>query len=294
MKKLLLILLLINSFAFGQVGIGNIDPKTALDITGAISLREGGVLNFINGNNTNVSITTSPSSFYRIVGPTAAFNVGTIVPQTLADGQILTLQNTTAFDFTIRHDISGAVINRILCPGSTNLILSGQNSTVTLIYNATQTRWIVIGYTDNPYGKNIQAVVGTTNTTVDSDIFEDMANMSITFTPKHNIVYLNFGASGDMNLTTGPQGYVYFRIFNVTTNTAVAGTTSLTTDSDGYYNAVVGAWNTNFSMFPVNVIAGNSTTLKIQWSRNGAFTGIVRNRVLASPDFSHRNLTIYD
>jgi hypothetical protein len=296
MKKYLLIFIFYGFYATAQVGIGNTDPKTALDVSGALSLRQGAAINLANGANNNISLGTNPNSFFRITGPTAAFSITGLVPTTGADGQIVTLENTTAQNFTITHDATSTVSNRIYCPGATNLTLSGQYSTVTLIYNTSQTRWIVIGSTDNPYGKNIQSVVGTTNTNTDTNAFTNMAQMSITFTPKHNVVYVNFSASGDVNIGSGsPQGYVEFRLLK--DGVRVGGTASLVTDYD--YDDIAGefivaAWNAQFNMYPVSVTAGTSTTINIEWMRDGFAMEPVRNRVVADPDFSHRNITIFD
>lgn len=293
MKKITYsLLLLLTSLSFAQVGIGNVDPKTTLDVNGAISLRDGAALNLNNGNNNNVSLGATPNSFYRITGPTANFNLSGIVPATNSNGQIVTIENTTAQNFSIIHDASSTAANRIYCPGATNLNLSGQFSTVTLSYNSTQLRWIVIGSTDNPYGKNIQSVTGNSNTNVTTNAFQDMADMSITFTPKHNVVYLNFSASGDMQ-TSSRGSYVEFRIVNVTAGTNLAGTVSLGTDHDDLVGTAT-AWNAQFVMYPVTVTAGTPTTLKIQWLRDGITPGNARNQVAGSPDFSHRNLTIFD
>jgi hypothetical protein len=47
-------------------------------------------------------------------------------------------------------------------------------------------------------------------------------------------------------------------------------------------------------MYPVNVTAGTSTTISIQWMRDGFAMEPVRNRIVADPDISHRNITIFD
>jgi hypothetical protein len=296
MKKFILALTLFTTVMQAQVGIGNTDPKTSLDITGALSLRQGTAINLANGANNNITLGTNPSSFYRITGPTAAFNISGIIPISAADGQIITLENTTAQNFTIVHNATSTAANRIFCPGSTNLNLSGQYSTITLTYNASQTRWIIIGTTDNPYGKNIQSIVGTTNTNINTNVFTDMEDMTITFTPKHNVVYVSFGASGDINTTDAwQQGYVEFKLFRDATS--VAGTVSLGTDYDydGTNNYLVTAWNAHFSMYPVTVTPGVPTTIKIQWMRDGISMGAAaRCRPAADPDYSHRNLTIFD
>lgn len=291
MKKFIYVITLFTSVMNAQVGIGNTDPKTALDVSGALSLRQGTAINLANGANNNISLGANPSSFYRISGPTAAFNISGLVPITAVDGQIVTLENTTAQNFTIIHDATSTAANRIYCPGGTNLALSGQYSTVTLIYNTSQTRWIVIGSTDNPYGKNIQSVVGTTDITRNNNTFADMADMSITFTPKHNVVYVSFGASGDLNIASDPQGFVEFKI--IKDGVAAGGCVSIASDYDDLGGSV-GAWNAHFTMYPVTVTPGVSTTIKIQWMRDGISMGAVRCRPTTDPDYSHRNLTIFD
>lgn len=300
MKKITFLLIFCCSFGFAQVGIGNIDPKTALDVTGGLSLREGTALNITAATTNNLSLGTTPSSFYRITGPTTAFNITGLAPTTTSNGQIITLENTTAFNFTISNDNASSIaINRIYCPGGTDLVLSGIYSTVTLSYNAFQTRWIVIGSTDNAYGKNMQSAFAVTDISTNSSTFTPMTGMSVTFTPKHNIVYLNFGASGDMDLSLAAdiQGWVKFRAFNVTSNTTIAATTSLTTDYDYdnfYGRSISAAWNAHFSMYPVTVTPGTPVTIRIDWFTGGSYAGTVRCQPTASPQYSHRNLTIFD
>lgn len=100
-------LFLFSFTCFGQVGIGNTDPKSALDVNGALSLREGVALNLINNNNIDINLGTPIYSQYRITGPTANFKILTFLTPngvSAADGQLLTLINTTNFKMTIVHD----------------------------------------------------------------------------------------------------------------------------------------------------------------------------------------------
>ncbi len=280
----------------GNVGIGTNAPTTILDVNGALSLREGIALTFAAGANTP-SLATSPSSVYRIIGPSSAFRLTSLTPVTSANGQIVTLINTTSQDFTIVNN-SGASVNSISCPGASDLTLSGISSTVTLMYNTSSSRWIVIGSSDNPYGRNLKSSKGTSDITTTTNGFADMSDMTITFTPKHNTVYVNFSASGDIDIASGsPQGYVQFKVLK--DGTSVGGTVSLGTDLD--YDdlagtTIVSAWNAHFTMYPVTVTSGTSTTIKIQWMRDGFGLGskAARNRVTTNPDYSHRSLTIYD
>ena len=54
------------------------------------------------------------------------------------------------------------------------------------------------------------------------------------------------------------------------------------------------AWNANIAMFPITVTPGQSTTLKIQWARDGVFPTALLNSVNTMPNSSHRSFTIFD
>jgi len=139
-----LFFLLLVSNSFSQVGINTTDPKTTLDINGSIALREGPALTLGNGANNDISLGTSPYSFYRITGPTATFSITGIVPATGADGQIVILQNTTSQSMTIAHQTGSTATNQIFVPAAKNLTLRGSNTTITLQYNASLSKWILL------------------------------------------------------------------------------------------------------------------------------------------------------
>ena len=144
-----------------QVGIGTIDPKTELDVEGALSLREGTALNLSNGTNSNINLGATSYSSYRIIGPTAAFEIESIIPETGADGQLVTLINTTAQIMTVVH-ASTAGARRIYCPNETNAVLTGRYATVTFQYNASLTKWMLI---ESLGGKNDWSTLGNSGTT---------------------------------------------------------------------------------------------------------------------------------
>lgn len=295
-----IVVCLVSTIALSQVGIDTTAPITTLDVNGAISLRDGGTLILTDGNNNNVNLGADPHSVYRITGPTNNFAITGITPLTGADGQMVTLVNTTDETLTIRHNSTSASTRRILCPGAQNLTLTGQHATVTFIYNASESRWYITDYADKRYGDNIQSAIGTSDISIDVDTFTDMADMSITFTPNHSMVYVTFGASGNMDLTglLPAAAYGFFRLVNVTAgNTVIASTATLTTDYDFdfFSGVIVGtAWNASLNMYPVQVTPGQSTTLKIQWSRNGIFTSALQNWPTTLQESSHRNMTILD
>lgn len=98
-------------------------------------------LTLANGANNNIALTTY-TGVQRIVGPTGAFSLSGITAG-LA-GAKLVLHNTTAYAFTLTNDATSTAANRILTLSGSDLVLPGQ-STASLLYDATQSRWIVIG-----------------------------------------------------------------------------------------------------------------------------------------------------
>lgn len=223
------------SSVHSQVGIGNTDPKSTLDVSGAISLREGPVLSLMN-NNENLDLGATIFSLYRITGPTANFNIlsfNTPDATFANDGQLLTLINTTPFTMTLVHD-EGSIGNehrRIYCPNGTNLVLEGQNASVTLQYNIFLERWVINGSTDvGGYGKNVKSSIGSSDIETDSPDAADMGDMEITFTPKHETVFVNFSASGTMD-KGGASDAQAFANFELTKDgVIVAGATTLASD----------------------------------------------------------------
>ncbi|HLP21595.1 MAG TPA: hypothetical protein VK174_14885, partial [Chitinophagales bacterium] len=157
MKKhylFVLLSLVIYSAQSQNVGIGTNDPKSKLDINGGLSLREGPVLTLANGGasggaNDNIvlpDITAGvKAGFYRIVGPTAAFSVYGIVPVAGADGQLVTLVNTTNNAMTIKNNASSTAANGFKTLTGSDMISVAGSSSVTIQYNKTESRWYVTG-----------------------------------------------------------------------------------------------------------------------------------------------------
>ncbi|HLP51497.1 MAG TPA: hypothetical protein VK154_11470, partial [Chitinophagales bacterium] len=137
-----------------NVGIGTNDPKSKLDINGGLSLREGPVLTLVNGGasggaNDNITLPDITAGvkagFYRIAGPTAAFSVFGIVPLSGADGQLVTLVNTTNNPMTIKNNASSVAANSFKTLTGSDMISVSGNSSVTIQYNKTESRWYVTG-----------------------------------------------------------------------------------------------------------------------------------------------------
>jgi hypothetical protein len=137
-----------------NVGIGTNDPKAKLDINGSLALREGPAISLVNGGasggaNDNIvlpDITTGvKAGFYRITGPTAAFSVFGIVPATGADGQLVTLVNTTNNVMTIKNNASSTAANGFKTLTGSDMVSVAGNSSITIQYNKTESRWYVTG-----------------------------------------------------------------------------------------------------------------------------------------------------
>ncbi|MDC8000600.1 hypothetical protein POV26_06105 [Aequorivita todarodis] len=146
---MLLAILLLTATLSAQVGVETNDPKTNLDVNGAMSFREGPELVLSNGYNNNINLGIAPFSFYRITGPTAAFYITGIVPQTGSDGQIVVLQNDTdqggnEIMLIVNNSGSSTAANRIFLPGQSEYMVRGRYATITLQYSANQSRWILL------------------------------------------------------------------------------------------------------------------------------------------------------
>ncbi len=163
---LLTLALIISSPLLAQnVGIGTNSPNAKLDVVGNLALREGTALSFSNGANNDVTLTSPVSSVYRIVNPTASFSLSGIAAG--QNGQIVTLINTTANDFTLVNDATSSTNNRLYLPGGASRTIGGAYSSVTLQYNSSLARWIVTDISSDKDGINwsLSGNAGTTSGT---------------------------------------------------------------------------------------------------------------------------------
>lgn len=225
-------------------------------------------------------------------------------------GQAGNVTGTSGLDIGIDQDNNSTASKfRVIKDGGTNLLAVAEVGTIGLgatedvgtsgqVLTSTGVGSAAIWQT--PYGGNIQYVVGSSDISINTTTFTDMASMSITFTPKHSVVFVNFSAAG---YTTSPGDagtYVDLRLQTIigATTTTVGGTTSMTSDFD--FDDVYGvtwstSWNAHFTMFPITGLTiGTPLTIKVQWARGGNAPGTVVNNASTSKNDSHRSLVIFD
>lgn len=130
-----------------SVGIKNIlSPSSTLDINGDIALREGPAIAIPAATTYPIINLTAGAEFshYRLTGGTIPFWLYLINGGN--DGQVITLINNSASQPMNIYNWN--VANGIITGTGNHLTSTAiANSSVTMIYNATLQRWVVIGYT---------------------------------------------------------------------------------------------------------------------------------------------------
>jgi hypothetical protein len=133
-------------------------PNATLDVNGSTAFREGTALTLANGSNND--ITLGDYSFYRILGPTAAFSITGFGNG--QNGRVLFLMNATAHNMTLNNlNASSTLVNRINTGSNDNLTLAPSGS-VTLIYNATLQKWAVFSKSGELNKWDLKGNAGTT------------------------------------------------------------------------------------------------------------------------------------
>lgn len=157
---------------YGNVGVKTVTPNSRLDVNGDLALREGTGIALANTTYPTIALTAgSEFSHYRLTGPTIPFWLYYITGGN--DGQVLTLINTTGQPMNIYNwNTTNGIVT-----GTGNHLTSNavDNSSVTMIFNASLQRWIVTSYTgmsdneawniDGNAGTNDPATPGTYGTT---------------------------------------------------------------------------------------------------------------------------------
>ncbi|PKA83382.1 hypothetical protein ATE92_1534 [Ulvibacter sp. MAR_2010_11] len=262
---ILLIFTILPLFICAQVGIGTTSPNSQLDVNGALSLRTGPDLILANGTNNNISLGTTPYSFYRIVGPTASFNIGSVVPNSgsASDGQLVTFENNTSQTMRIVNNAGGTAINRILCPGGQDLILNGLYATVTLMYQTNHARWVITGNSQNTASSD--SVSLATDIQISSATWANVPSMgTLTFTARKPSVLIMLSASGFAY--TNSMAYVQLRVLNGATS--IGGTNTKMQSYDDVTGTIT-VWSCNFTKTLTGLTVGTNYTLTVQGQVSG-------------------------
>jgi hypothetical protein len=115
----------------------------------------------------------------------------------------------------------------------------------------------------------------------------DMADMTLTFTPKNATVILHFSASGNYTGTSASGNIGYFDV--LVNGVKVTGTKCIVGEFDDYGDASL-IWGTAMT-YPLNLTVGSPVTVKIQWSYNGS--GTLTNDPTGGTNH-HRDIVILD
>jgi len=124
---------------------GAFTTATATTLTATTLVTPVNSVTLVNGNNNNISV--GAASFVRITGPTLAFTITSIAAGT--DGQMLTIYNATTQNMTVANQSAigaATAANKIISTTGADIVTTGIG-TVTMIYSATDARWIVTAST---------------------------------------------------------------------------------------------------------------------------------------------------
>lgn len=184
-----------------NVGIGTAAPNTKLDIAGDIAWRTWN-LSLVNGANATIA-PASNYSYYRITGPTAAFDIDGLGNP--FDGRLVTLYNATTQTMTINNLVGGAGTNGIRA-GSANLSIGAWGS-VTLQYNTTDNIWVVVNAIGATSTGNDWALLGNAGTVGGTNFIGTTDNQYLSFRT-NNIEKVRITNAGNANsgvVTMGMQ-----------------------------------------------------------------------------------------
>ena len=120
------------------------------------------------------------------------------------------------------------------------------------------------------YGDNTQSVVlSGSSQTITSTTFTNITGATITFTPRHAMVYLSFAVSGYNPLTSGSQqSWFIVRVSRNGTN--VGNFLSLSATTDGGNSS--GAATVSAGHYPIAVTPGVPVTINLSGRRGGNFS----------------------
>ena len=131
-------------FQAGSISNAVFSSTNAFPAGSDISFGRSPLSSLANGNNADIPVGTNV--FIEVSGPSSAFTINGIAGG--RDGKLLYILNRTGFNLTIAHDsgVDATPANRIYCLTAADKTVTG-NSAATLIYNANNSRWILLSFT---------------------------------------------------------------------------------------------------------------------------------------------------
>ncbi len=129
-------------FTNGRVGIGTSTPNTMLDVNGDVAFRELNYTTALSATNDNLAFNTgNKSAFVRIGTQSSNFKISGISGG--YNGKIMMIYNASGKTMTIRHEGTGSTAANRIVNSTTDSLVFGDKGVVTLVYSATDSRWIV-------------------------------------------------------------------------------------------------------------------------------------------------------
>ena len=129
-------------FTNGKVGIGTSAPNTMLDVNEDVAFRELNYTTALSATNDNLAFNTgNKSAFVRIGTQSANFKISGLTGG--YNGKIMMIYNASGKTMTIRHEGTGSTAANRIVNSTTDSLVFGDKGVVTLVYSATDSRWIV-------------------------------------------------------------------------------------------------------------------------------------------------------
>ncbi|MBP9198339.1 MAG: hypothetical protein KBF35_11780, partial [Saprospiraceae bacterium] len=157
-----------------NVGVGNIDPKSTLDIEGDLALRSV-TDTILVGVDYAFDVNSIKSSNYKLVGFNANFALGGITAG--VEGRQITLRNSTSFSMEIYNEHLPADDEKRISTGINNTLAIYPGGSVNLVYDSTVQRWVVMAA--HNYNLNFYGIENHWNLQQDSILYSDRKYVSI-------------------------------------------------------------------------------------------------------------------
>ncbi len=197
-------------------------------------------------------------SYYRITGPTAIFTITGFTNG--FDGRMLTLINATSYAMTLKHQVTSSAANQINTGGSDAVLAA--NGVVTLMYNATLTKWMLTGGQGFATSSSGWGLTGNSSTTAGTNFIGTTDNIDLVF-KTNGAEEMGITSAGNVGIgtPTPTQGLEVRDGHLLLSNSGTAGELRLAEPSAG---------GSNYTAFKTAVQAANITyTLPIADGSNG-------------------------